>query len=62
MAPKQWIEQTGTTGITSKSCKNGGTYTHLLLACESMVWLDTEYKLNLLEGIASNISRKETCK
>ena len=51
MTPKQWIVQTGAIGITSKSGKNGGTYAHPLLACEFMMWLCPEYKLNLLENL-----------
>lgn len=49
MTPKQWIEQTDAVGIISKAGKNGGTYAHPLLACEFMMWLSPEYKLNLLE-------------
>lgn len=49
MTPKQWIEQTGTAGIISKVGKNGGTYAHPLLACEFMMWIDPEFKLNILE-------------
>lgn len=48
MTPKQWIAQTKATGLTSKVGKNGGTYAHPLLACEFMMWLSPEYKLNLL--------------
>lgn len=55
MTPKQWIEQTGAIGITSKSGKNGGTYAHSLLACEFMLWLSPEYKLNLLEVWSRNL-------
>lgn len=48
MTPKQWIAQTKAVGLTSKAGKNGGTYAHPLLACEFMMWLSPEYKLNLL--------------
>ncbi|MEG0835496.1 MAG: KilA-N domain-containing protein [Anaerovoracaceae bacterium] len=48
MTPKQWIAQTKAIGLTSKVGKNGGTYAHPLLACEFMMWLSPEYKLNLL--------------
>lgn len=49
MTPKQWIAQTKAIGIASKSGKNGGTYAHPLLACEFMMWLSPEYKINILE-------------
>lgn len=49
MTPKQWVAHTGATGISTKPGKNGGTYAHPLLVCEFMMWLDPEYKLNLLE-------------
>lgn len=48
MTPKQWIAQTKAVGLTSKAGKSGGTYAHPLLACEFMMWLSPEYKLNLL--------------
>lgn len=52
MTPKQWIEQTGAIGMISKAGKNGGTYAHPLLACEFIMWLSPEYRLNLLEALA----------
>lgn len=52
MTPKQWIEQTGAAGITSKAGKSGGTYAHPLLACEFMMWLSPKFKLNLLETLS----------
>lgn len=55
MTPKQWVACTGAIGISTKPGKNGGTYAHPLLCCEFMMWLDVEYRLNLLEGIANNI-------
>lgn len=51
MTPKQWVAYTGAVGISSKPGKNGGTKAHPLLATEFMMWLDPEYKLNLLEVI-----------
>lgn len=53
MTPKQWIEQTKAVGLTSKSGKNGGTYAYPLLACEFMMWINPEYKLNLLELLSA---------
>lgn len=51
MTPKQWIEQTSAVGMISKAGKSGGTYAHPLLACEFMMWLSPEYRLNLLEAL-----------
>lgn len=56
--PKQWVTHTGATGISTKPGKNGGTYAHLLLACEFMIWLDPEYKLNLLTDIHHLLNTK----
>lgn len=59
MTPKQWVAHTSAIGISTKPGKNGGTYATPLLACEFIMWLDLEYKLNLLEEILSSISGKE---
>lgn len=56
--PKQWVVHTGATGISTKPGKNGGTYAHPLLACEFMMWLDPEYKLNLLIDIHHLLNTK----
>lgn len=56
--PKQWVAHTGATGISTKPGKNGGTYAHPLLACEFMMWLDPEYKLNLLTDIHHLLNMK----
>lgn len=49
ITPKQWVAYTGAVGISTKPSKNGGTHAHQLLATEFMMWLDSEYRLNLLE-------------
>lgn len=59
MTPKQWIEQTGAIGITSRSGKSGGTYAHPLLVCEFMMWLSPEFKLNLLEWKVDGVGMKD---
>lgn len=49
LTPKQWIEQTGAIGLISKQGKTGGTYAHLMIACEFLTWLSPEHKMLMLE-------------
>lgn len=58
MTPKQWVAYTDAIGISTKPGKNGGTRAHHLLATEFMMWLDPEYRLNLLE---LNTMRERGC-
>ena len=49
LTAKQWKEQTKAIGIKSKQGKNGGTFAHPIIACEFMMWLSPEFKLNVIK-------------
>ncbi len=49
LTPKQWIEKTGATGITSKPGRYGGTYAHRDIAFEFAAWISVEFKLYLIK-------------
>lgn len=49
LTAKQWIEQTKAIGIKSKQGKNGGTFAHPIIACEFMMCLSPEFKLNVIK-------------
>lgn len=47
ITPKQYIEQTGAIGITAKSGRYGGTYTHSDIALNFCYWLSPEFQVYL---------------
>lgn len=49
LTPKQWIEKTGATGITSSAGRYGGTYAHKDIAFEFGMWISAEFKLYLIK-------------
>jgi hypothetical protein len=49
LTPKRWIEETGATGITSKSGRSGGTFAHKDIAFEFASWISPEFKLYLIK-------------
>ncbi len=49
LTPKLWISQTKAIGIVSKQGKSGGTFAHLMIACEFASWLTPEFKMLLLK-------------
>ncbi len=49
LTPKQWIERTDATGITSKAGRYGGTYAHKDIAFEFASWISVEFKLYLIK-------------
>lgn len=48
LSPKQYIEQTGAIGITSKSGRYGGTYAHRYIAYHFAMWLEPAFQLLLV--------------
>ena len=50
LTPKQWIERTGTIGITSRQGKNGGTYAHPKIAYEFLTWVSPKFKPILIKA------------
>ena len=49
LTPRQWIEKTGATGITSQAGRYGGTYAHKDIAFEFATWVSVEFKLYLIK-------------
>ena len=49
LTPKQWIEKTGSIGITSSAGRYGGTYAHKDIAFEFASWVSVEFKLYLIK-------------
>ena len=49
LSPKKWIDTTNAIGITSKSGKYGGTFSHQDIAFEFASWISAEFKLYLLK-------------
>lgn len=49
LTPKKWIEETGATGITSKSGRYGGTYGHWDIAVNFCYWLSPKFQIYLIE-------------
>lgn len=49
LTPKQWSEQTGAIGISSKPGRYGGTYAHHDIAFEFAAWVSVEFKLYLIK-------------
>lgn len=47
ITPKQFIEQTGAIGITAKSGRYGGTYSHSDIALNFCYWLSPEFQVYL---------------
>lgn len=47
ITPKKYIEQTGAIGITAKSGRYGGTYTHSDIALNFCYWLSPEFQVYL---------------
>jgi hypothetical protein len=49
LSPQRWIEATQAVGITSKSGRYGGTYSHRDIAFEFASWISSEFKLYLIK-------------
>lgn len=49
LSPQQWIKNTDSIGIISKSGRYGGTYVHKDIAFEFAAWLDPSLKLYLIK-------------
>lgn len=49
LTPKLWIDRTKAIGIISKQGKSGGTFAHLMIACEFGSWVAPEFKMLLLK-------------
>lgn len=49
LTPKLWIDRTKAIGIVSKQGKSGGTFAHLVIACEFASWFTPEFKMLLLK-------------
>ena len=49
LTAKQWIENTGAIGLTSKAGRYGGTFAHKDIAFEFASWISVEFKLYLIK-------------
>ena len=49
LTPKQWIEKTAASGITSQAGRYGGTFAHRDIAFEFASWVSVEFKLYLIK-------------
>lgn len=49
MSAKQWIETTGSIGISARAGRYGGTYAHRDIAFEFGTWVSPEFKLLLIK-------------
>jgi hypothetical protein len=49
LTPRQWIEKTAASGITSQAGRYGGTFAHKDIAFEFASWVSVEFKLYLIK-------------
>lgn len=49
LTAKQWIDNTGAIGLTSKAGRYGGTFAHKDIAFEFASWISVEFKLYLIK-------------
>lgn len=49
LTAKQWIDNTGAIGLTSKAGRYGGTFAHKDIAFEFAAWISVEFKLYLIK-------------
>jgi KilA-N domain len=49
LSVKQWIEQTGATGLTAKAGRYGGTYAHKDIAFHFGMWISPKFQLLLVK-------------
>lgn len=49
LTPKLWIDRTNAIGIVFKQGKDGGTFAHLMIACEFASCFVPEFKMQLLK-------------
>ena len=49
LTAKQWIEKTGAVGLISKQGKSGGTYARPFIACDFNMWIDPEFKFQVIK-------------
>lgn len=54
LTPKKWIDTVKAIGISSKRGKNGGTEAHPFIACDFEMWLDTEFRYEVLKYFMSS--------
>ena len=46
---KQWLSRTNAIGLTSTQGRNGGTFAHPDIACDFHMWLEPEFRLNMIK-------------
>lgn len=49
LSVKQWVEKTGSIGITAKAGRYGGTFAHKDIAFEFASWISPQFKLYLIK-------------
>jgi len=49
LTARQWIDNTGAIGLTSKAGRYGGTFAHKDIAFEFATWISVEFKLYLIK-------------
>lgn len=49
LSVRQWVEKTGSVGITAKPGRYGGTYAHKDIAFEFASWISPQFKLYLIK-------------
>ncbi len=54
LTPKKWINSVNAIGMNSKRGKNGGTEAHPFIACDFEMWLDTEFRYEVLKYFMSS--------
>ena len=54
LTAKQWIEKTGAVGLISKQGKSGGTYAHPFIACDFNMWIDPEFRFEVVKCFQLN--------
>ncbi len=58
LTPKNFVEQTGAIGMTSKSGRYGGTYAHKDIALNFCYWLSPEFQVAMIKTFQELLQRE----